>query len=83
MVHIKRKKKINSDMGRKLKQEIRVYRKKHTMVGAFRRARPYVVRREHVAVGAGGSSGMQRADRVMAKQSCLKTTLPGLDLVRI
>ena len=44
-------------MGRKLKQEIRVYRKKHTMVGAFRRARPYVVRREHVAVGAGGSSG--------------------------
>ena len=44
MVHIKRKKKINSDMGRKLKQEIRVYRKKHAMVGAFRRARPYAKR---------------------------------------
>ena len=62
-------------MGRKPKQEIRVYRKKHTMVGALGR--------EHLAVGGGGSSGMQGADRVMAKRSCLKTILPGLDLVRM
>ena len=84
MDHIKKKKKkINSDMGRKLKQEIRVYRKQHTMVGALRRARPYMLGREHLAVGGGGSSGMQGADRVMAKRSCLKTILLGLDLVRM
>ena len=79
----KKKKKINSDVGRKPKQEMWVYRKKHTMVGAFRRARLHMSGREHLAVGGGGPSGMQGADRVMAKWSCLKTILPGLYLVRL
>ena len=51
--------------------------------GAFRRARLHMLGGEHLAVGGGGSSGMQGADRVMAKRSCLKTILPGLYLVRL
>ena len=65
MVHIKKKKKeilkkkkkINSEVGRKPKQEMWVYRKKHTMVG-HSEEQDFTCREENTwQVGVGGPAG--------------------------